>query len=1026
MRTLTKLKIIFLILLGILAFLCIYPNNNVKALTQSQAAQAIAEFALNVANNHAAETYYVSPESYHRVNAYKGIKTYSVDGKKVFGFDCNGFVSFVVHNSIGIGGESFTKFAYPVTSKWVPNGGYFYEVASGLTLDSALSIAQVGDLICSNGDGSTHIQIYVGNEEIVDCAGSYPNAVQIRGENRPRDIRHAKGSFTVLRISAETAAQVKESDVKIWLDEIGVVREDMKEYYDQKGEIILKNEDGSYSYEDGGTIKYENGQYVNENGEIVEINSSSIVVNEKTGQVIGTVKEVLKEYEFQGILRVQRTESEDQEPRDLKYISLEEMYKKEEADDVTALDYYSISGDSLVVAKSEQTVVTINGIRQAENTTIIDLLNIEYKTIVSKYSMPFEFQLALQAISQNPEFIIELCDFQRQGEMILVLQDYTVIDTTKYERLSNITTKRYEISDQTAQLELVSEEGPTVDSYIEEIKITTKTPVLNVKSADTWIYKVENTYTSTYNKQGGEPQVSKLDPTTDEETYGDGSKIETTTETTVTNTYTVEKITWNQGPSDKQSKEESVLPLLNELYEVPNEDTLKSAGGVLTSGAQMLFALLESNEKTQEHSKIMRYLLYKHNNEEKYYGVTDLDFTSIEEKFYTMEENTTHDTLYDTTSYTSFVDNEGSDAGRAVATVAEYFIRVGNSKNLLIYSQDANRNKGFKFELASGKTEKRTQQTTYKDKLVYDCSSFISAMYNLVVGVPPSAWSTNTFDSYRKEEIDGSKDYFYCVGTYDEVKDQLQPGDILMADKSMGNKWDHAMIYLGNGRIAHASSSNDLVISNVWESTNYVLRLKPGVATSINTKVTWPDGQVENVQVKSASSSSDGDEDESGSSDGGMGEGLGTDSGETQYGEAFDTSLMTMDELELFERVVASEARGEPFVGQVAVAAVVLNRVEVRHGGKTTIRDVLLAENQFARPYTGTISQSVKDAVQRALAGEDPTITPLMSNGALYFNKMGMPTKENPDPNWYTSRCGNKVKIIGVHVFYREWKPWNN
>ena len=152
----------------------------------------------------------------------------------------------------------------------------------------------------------------------------------------------------------------------------------------------------------------------------------------------------------------------------------------------------------------------------------------------------------------------------------------------------------------------------------------------------------------------------------------------------------------------------------------------------------------------------------------------------------------------------------------------------------------------------------------------------------------------------------------------------------------------------------------------------------------------------------------------------------------------------TTDEIDLLERVVAAEARGEPYEGQVAVAAVVLNRYE-REGGRLTLTQILTSENQFASPYEGEVPSSVKNAVADALAGYDPTISlvrydnskprQVAGYGALYFHSADT-SMENEDRQEYMSETEKKwreagwfdnniIMRIGGHFFYGQYKPYN-
>jgi spore germination cell wall hydrolase CwlJ-like protein len=69
---------------------------------------------------------------------------------------------------------------------------------------------------------------------------------------------------------------------------------------------------------------------------------------------------------------------------------------------------------------------------------------------------------------------------------------------------------------------------------------------------------------------------------------------------------------------------------------------------------------------------------------------------------------------------------------------------------------------------------------------------------------------------------------------------------------------------------------------------------------------------------------------------------------------------LTDEERDYIERVVASESRGEPYEGILAVAQVVRDRAMLWN---MPISEVLGADKQFAPPYQGEVPQEVKDAV---------------------------------------------------------------
>lgn len=120
---------------------------------------------------------------------------------------------------------------------------------------------------------------------------------------------------------------------------------------------------------------------------------------------------------------------------------------------------------------------------------------------------------------------------------------------------------------------------------------------------------------------------------------------------------------------------------------------------------------------------------------------------------------------------------------------------------------------------------------------------------------------------------------------------------------------------------------------------------------------------------------------------------------------------ISREELMLLARIIHAEARGESFEGQIAVGAVILNRIASPFFPKT-IRDVVYQKNsrvyQFSPVGDGTINLEPNDkAIQaaiQALSGQDPT------GGALFFYNPDVATDQ-----WI--RTLPVITRIGNHVF---------
>lgn len=121
---------------------------------------------------------------------------------------------------------------------------------------------------------------------------------------------------------------------------------------------------------------------------------------------------------------------------------------------------------------------------------------------------------------------------------------------------------------------------------------------------------------------------------------------------------------------------------------------------------------------------------------------------------------------------------------------------------------------------------------------------------------------------------------------------------------------------------------------------------------------------------------------------------------------------LTPGDREWVERVVMSEARGEPWEGQVAVAQVIRDRV--RHPSfPKTVMGVLTECNQFAEPYERPVSEDVKEAVRYAFDLE----CSVFPGQLLYFMN---PQKARPkSAQWIRDNALLRV-TIGNHEFYGE------
>ncbi|MCP1354794.1 cell wall hydrolase [Aneurinibacillus migulanus] len=112
-------------------------------------------------------------------------------------------------------------------------------------------------------------------------------------------------------------------------------------------------------------------------------------------------------------------------------------------------------------------------------------------------------------------------------------------------------------------------------------------------------------------------------------------------------------------------------------------------------------------------------------------------------------------------------------------------------------------------------------------------------------------------------------------------------------------------------------------------------------------------------------------------------------------------------ELDKLARVIHGEARGESFEGQVAVGAVVMNRLKSDKFPKT-IHDVIFQPGAFTAVSDGQYklkpSKQAYRAARAAIRGQDP------SGKSLYYFNPDIATSK-----WIWTR--HQTKKIGKHIF---------
>lgn len=150
-----------------------------------------------------------------------------------------------------------------------------------------------------------------------------------------------------------------------------------------------------------------------------------------------------------------------------------------------------------------------------------------------------------------------------------------------------------------------------------------------------------------------------------------------------------------------------------------------------------------------------------------------------------------------------------------------------------------------------------------------------------------------------------------------------------------------------------------------------------------------------------------------GGNQGGGGQEQGQGQNQANQGGAAETPAVNVpqgysqNDIQLMANAVYGEARGEPYEGQVAVAAVILNRVK-SPTFPNTVAGVIFEPRAFTAVADGQIwltpNETARQAVLDAINGWDPS-----ANAQYYFNP------DTATSAWIWTRP--QIKKIGKHIF---------
>ena len=135
--------------------------------------------------------------------------------------------------------------------------------------------------------------------------------------------------------------------------------------------------------------------------------------------------------------------------------------------------------------------------------------------------------------------------------------------------------------------------------------------------------------------------------------------------------------------------------------------------------------------------------------------------------------------------------------------------------------------------------------------------------------------------------------------------------------------------------------------------------------------------------------------------------GVTGNSGGSGSGSSSPIGSFSSNDISLLARIISAESRGEPYEGQVAVGAVILNRIE-HPSFPNTLAGVIYQPGAFSCLNDGGVNAAVADSAYRAardaINGSDP------SGGAIYYYNPAKSTSK-----WIFSRP--VITVIGKHRF---------
>lgn len=188
---------------------------------------------------------------------------------------------------------------------------------------------------------------------------------------------------------------------------------------------------------------------------------------------------------LQGIVRIKRRSQDANSVQDLIYTTHEKLEELIENNDISAVNYFALDENlQLCIAKYTTTTITsqtgITSITKTVTNTVSEV-KIPYRTMISQYSIPFEFLITLQQISLNAEYVSAVADLVKEQSVI----EFTIFDSTDIITTTNIYT--YDLNKKWLEVEWndmlqIEKKDETQTTTKPEINLITKPGTISSRS----------------------------------------------------------------------------------------------------------------------------------------------------------------------------------------------------------------------------------------------------------------------------------------------------------------------------------------------------------------------------------------------------------------------------------------------------------------------------------------------------------------------------------------------------------------